>query len=231
MFSPCICGSSHLDLQTDEDEMYVLLSPSSTPKRSKKGTFYRGREIKNPYANRGLDKFSALLADLQNLKQKIYTQMGSDDISFVRFAFLNSNDVKPIIVKSKNKKQGAADKDEVEQNVVQSTGEAQETGGEEKRLGKSVSWKKMNYVMKWENWKKPRYYLPVAIILILALLAVYGRTFAVMCTSIGWYAIPTIRESSSSSLSSRKQKRKRDFSRKLSCKTVVSTNSSNGRGF
>lgn len=229
MFSLCICGSSHL--QTDEDDMYVL-SPSSTPRRgSKKGTFYRGREINNPYANRGLDKFSELLADLEGLKQKIYTQKGSHEISFVRFAFLNSNHVKPIIVKSKNKKQGAADKDEVEQNVVQSTGEAQETGGEEKRLGKSVSWKKMNYVMKWENWKKPRYYLPVAIILILALLAVYGRSFAVMCTSIGWYVIPTIRETSSSSLSSRKQKRKRDFSRKLSCKTVVSTNLSNGRGF
>lgn len=210
MFSICICGSSHL--QTDEDDIYVL-SPSSTPKRSKKGTFYRGREIKNPYANRGLDKFSALLADLEGLKQKIY--MGSsDEISFIRFAFSNSNDVKPIVVRSKNKKQSTADKDEVEMNGVQ------ETSGEEKRLSKSVSWKKMNYVMKWENWKKPRYYLPLAIILILVLLAVYGRKFAVMCTSIGWYVIPTIGESSSSSLSLRKQKSKKDFSRKLSCKTV-----------
>nr|GMD91384.1 uncharacterized protein LOC109169793 [Ipomoea batatas] len=76
MFNPFICGSSHLHV--DEDDMDVL-SPCSTPKRSKK------------------DK-----------KQKIYTQVGAEDISIVRFVFpANSDDVKPIVVKFKGKKESA----------------------------------------------------------------------------------------------------------------------------
>ncbi|XP_019174229.1 PREDICTED: uncharacterized protein LOC109169793 [Ipomoea nil] len=208
-----------------------VLSPCSTPRRSKKS----GRDSnnnKNPYANRGLDKFSALLADLEGKKQKIYTQVGAEDISIVRFVFpANSDDVKPIVVKFKGKKEsagrdenhaaktgGSPEKVEVEKRVMQSSSNDQK---EEKKLSKSVSWK---VDMKWEDLKKPRFYMPLTIVLILVFLAIYGRTFAILCTSIGWYVIPTIKgknSSSSSSFNSRnKPQRKKEYTRRFSEKNI-----------
>ncbi|XP_031108736.1 uncharacterized protein LOC116013227 [Ipomoea triloba] len=210
-----------------------VLSPCSTPKRSKKGGRDNNNNNKNPYANRGLDKFSALLADLEDKKQKIYTQVGAEDISIVRFVFpANSNDVKPIVVKFKGKKESAGrddnraaktgglpEKVEVEKRVMHSSNDQKEE--KKKKLSKSVSWK---MDMKWEDLKKPRFYMPLTIVLILVFLAIYGRTFAILCTSIGWYVIPTIRgkhSSSSSSFNSRnKPQRKKEYTRRFSEKNI-----------
>lgn len=198
------CGRSHLD--GDEYDLDDL-SPCSSPKGSSKKAAFN-----NPYADRGLDKFSALLADIEGMKKKIYTQRGSDQISFVCFAFSNSNRVKPIVVrrkKSKNKKRrpandrGAADKDGPEQRGIRSEGsEVQETGDEDRKKmpsSKGFSWE-MNH----------RYCLPVAVIMALVSLAVYGRAFAIMCASIGWYVIPINTESpdATSVRGSRKKMRK-----------------------
>ncbi|MCD9643733.1 hypothetical protein HAX54_031402 [Datura stramonium] len=220
MVNPFICGSFHH--QDHEDDMENL-SPCSTPKRSKKSlSRTRSSNKNNPYSDRGLDKFSALLADLEDKKQRIYSQIAPDDISFVRFVFSNSNDVKPIIVKLKDKKDNNK---KTESPKNQRTGEADEEGKAqpEKRAvvikKKRGSWKNV----KWEDLKSPMFYFPMTIIIVLVLLAIYGRSFAIMCTSIGWYLIPTIRGENSRS---RKPKRKKEYMRRFSEKSVVNTEGS-----
>ncbi|KAF2309635.1 hypothetical protein GH714_004394 [Hevea brasiliensis] len=85
--------------QEEEDEpLQQGSSPCSTPRKSRKST----KDSKNPYSTRGLDKFSALLADLEEKRQQIYSQVDSQDISFVRFVYSSSNDCVPIIVKLKD---------------------------------------------------------------------------------------------------------------------------------
>ncbi|XP_059281588.1 uncharacterized protein LOC132035344 [Lycium ferocissimum] len=220
MVNPFICGSFH---HQDEDDM-EMFSPCSTPKRSKKNlSRTRSSNKNNPYSDRGLDKFSALLAVLEDKKQRIYSQIGPDDISFVRFVFSNSNDVKPIVVKLKDKKPSTnviednkQTPEKIKSPKKQSTSEADKDRQEGKIEPKRVSWN-----LKWENLKRPMFYLPVTIILILVFLAIYGRSFAIMCTSIGWYLIPSI-GSSRSSTSTRKPKRKKEYTRRFSEKNLVS---------
>ncbi|KAL2505740.1 ZCF37 [Abeliophyllum distichum] len=217
-----ICGSGSFKQVEDDPEIW---SPCSTPKRSKKGTsFFRNKDSRNPYADRGLDKFYALLADLDEKRQKIYTQNGSEDISFVRFVYSNSNDVKPIVVKVKEKKQEKPNVPDVK--IQQNSSEAQSDKPtvetlkapnaaantddqvlEPRRKHKCLACRNF----KWQKLRQPYYYIPMIIILILILLSFYGRSFAILCTSIGWYLIPTIKGESSSS---RKPKRKKELSEK-----------------
>ncbi|XP_069148912.1 uncharacterized protein [Solanum lycopersicum] len=155
-------------------------------KRSKNSTY-------NPYANRGLDKFSKLLANLEDKKQKIYSE--SNDISFVRFVFSNSNSIKPIVIRVKDKNQtSSSDIDDDKQMIKKTMQEVSSNISEERK----VESKRRKYFrnLRLANLKKPTYYLPLAIILILVFLAVYGRCFAILCTSIGWYVIPIIKASS-----------------------------------
>ncbi|XP_049390957.1 uncharacterized protein LOC125855289 [Solanum stenotomum] len=222
MVNPFICGSFH---HQDDDDIEIF-SPCSTPKRTKK-SLLRSSNKNNPYSNRGLDKFSALLADLEDKKQRIYSEIAPDDISFVRFVFSNSNDAKPIIVKLKDKKSSKnyqeekiePPKKQMSREVYEDCQERKAESAEKRVIKKSVSnWSSM----KWENLKRPMFYLPLTIILILVFLAIYGRSFAIMCTSIGWYLIPTIRGGDSrSSISTRKPKRKKDYMRRFSEKSVV----------
>ncbi|CAI9777186.1 unnamed protein product [Fraxinus pennsylvanica] len=222
-----ICGSGSFN-QVEDDHPET---PCSTPKRSKKGTSFFRNKSKNPYAGRGLDKFYTLLADLDEKRQKIYAQNGSEDISFVRFVYSYSNDVKPIVVKVKEKKQEKTNISDVkiQQNLsqVQSDKPTVETlkapnaastdtdqVSEPRRKHKCLACRNF----KWQKLRQPYYYVPMIIILILILLLLYGRSFAILCTSIGWYLIPTTKGESSSS---RKPKRKKAYVRKLSEKKIV----------
>ncbi|GLT71184.1 hypothetical protein SLA2020_432180 [Shorea laevis] len=107
MLSSLICGAGSFRQEEEEDELWSLAnSPCSSPRKSsRRRSSHNNKQSKNPYSTRGLDKFSALLADLDEKRQKIYLQAGSQDISLVRFVHSNSNDWKPIIVKSKDKKE------------------------------------------------------------------------------------------------------------------------------
>ncbi|CAA2974627.1 Hypothetical predicted protein [Olea europaea subsp. europaea] len=223
-----ICGSGSFDHQVEDDP--ETWSPCSTPKRSKKGTSFFRSKSKNPYADRGLDKFYALLADLDEKRQEIYTRNGSEDISFVRFVYSNSNDVKPIVVKVKEKKQEKPNIPDVK--IQQNTSEvpSDELTVETLKIPTSADQvlepnpkRKRKYLVcrnfKWKKLRQPYYYIQMIIILILILLAVYGRSFAIICTSIAWYLIPTIKGGESSS--SRKPKRKKEYVRKLSGKKIV----------
>ncbi|XP_057794352.1 uncharacterized protein LOC131010705 [Salvia miltiorrhiza] len=227
-----ICGSGSFSNQDDGDhEAYA--SPCSTPKRSRRSTSFcklMGRDSgsKNPYADRGLDKFYALLADLDDKKQKIYTQKGSEDISFVRFVYANDSDsVKPIVVKVKEKNPPKSAKNLNEQRSFKSA--ADQNGGADAApppAGEAKSEKTMKKKrslrckesFKLEDLKHPHFYFPVMVVLILLFLAIYGRSFAILCTSIGWYLAPTIAGGSGAAAvaSERKPKRKKEYVRKKS---------------
>lgn len=245
-----VCGS--FGSQTEEDQLEELLGPCSTLKRATKKN--RDRDSKNPYANRGLDKFYALLAELEDKKQKIYTQKGSGDISLVRFVYSNSNNWKPIVVVNKLKKDGRKKQQTAtsahDDNAMMSSGNnysepldkypIESTATVSKEV---VEEKKMEVTNKMVTWRRrlglcvgdircPFVYLPVMIILILLFLAVYGKAFAVVCTSVSWYLLPIITASKDASTgfscppSKRPKKinnnqKKKEYARRYSEKSIV----------
>lgn len=226
MLNPLICGTFHPE-DDDDDEAYW--STSSTTRRSR-----RGRDSKNPYSSRGLDKFSALLADLEEKRQQIYSQVGSQDISFVRFAYSNSNDCVPIVVKLRDKKLENIKDNNVTHHSAQVVDdkfpiEAGAAANEFKQSGleTDVNTKKKT-PFSWKiwvgNWRQPSYYLPAIIIFILFLLTVFGRSVAILCTCLGWYLVPAIK--GGSSLDTKKPTKKKEYVRRKSDKMVVSDGSS-----
>ncbi|CAK9146480.1 unnamed protein product [Ilex paraguariensis] len=225
------CGSGSFHRQEDEDMEPSSLS--SARKGSRRKSSRRSKTSKNPYADRGLDKFSALLAELEDKKQKIYTEIGSDDISFVRFVYSNSNDIKPIVVKLKDKKQEnpivdnvqdqqmidsvASDKPQIE--LSKSVNEIGKPPNEsEQQNAKKKS--RFAWNMKMGNWGRPSYYLPAVIIFILLILTVSGRSFAILCTTFVWYMVPTIKGRSSNL---RRSKKKKDYGRRLSSQKMIAS--------
>ncbi|EYU25517.1 hypothetical protein MIMGU_mgv1a026636mg [Erythranthe guttata] len=252
-----ICGSGSFGNQDeDHQENESNGSPCPTPKRSKRSTSFckiicKDTTNKNPYADRGLDKFYALLADLDTKKQKIYTQKGSEEISFVRFVYANDSDqVKPIVVKIKDKnnhedKKFSSTKSLPKQqpqpvnsnnnnNITKSAAtisSAEVTKEESKESKENIPPPKKKRCLrscsaasfKLENMRHPFFYFPVILVLILLFLAVYGRSFAILCTSIGWYMLPSIVGGGFSSfpVSERKPKRKKEYVRRQSDKKIV----------
>lgn len=199
MCSPFSCGSFKSQEQDDFDE---LLSPCTTPNRSKSSRNHSNRrESKNPYANQGLDKFHALLAEFEDKKKKIYTQKGSEDISFIYFTNSNSGNWEPIIVRVK-KKETDANNTKAKQMEKSSETQAKHTI-EASRAVVEVRQPKEELIQrpntKVKNWRHIFGLLPVTIVLILLFLAMYGRSFAILCTTLGWYSVPMMKNKSSSS--------------------------------
>lgn len=231
MFSPLICGSFQ---DQEEDDFEFLRSCSQAKKPSRKPTRWHsfgGRNKdnnnnKNPYAGRGLDKFSALLAELDSKRQKIYTQKGSEDISLLGFVYSNSDDYKPIVVRLKKQPDKAKlDKKEENKSKTEATDNKvamiEQPKGDVKlsRIESDIKTSPKNISLvwdriKWKNLRRPGYYVPVIIILILVFLAIFGRSFAILCTTLGWYFIPTIQAYGSSGTSLKKMKK--DYVKALS---------------
>ncbi|CAL0322508.1 unnamed protein product [Lupinus luteus] len=228
MLKPFVCGTFH----HEDDDNPLLVSPGFSPRKSK-------RKYENPYSTRGLDKFSELLADLDEKRQKIYSEMNPNDISFVRFVYSNTDDFVPIVVKVKNKDHHKQHRSE-EMRVVKArhltpsksmdnttTKSNAATVEERKQQPKlELEAKKSMKNFSWNMWK-PSFYVPIIIILILMLLTMFGRSFATLCTCVLWYIIPTLKDFSSS-LNPRKSMHKKDHIRGLSeIKKVVVTNEVN----
>ncbi|PWA75795.1 hypothetical protein CTI12_AA238550 [Artemisia annua] len=250
MCTSFICGSFN---NLEEDDFEVLWPSPTTPSRkSRRHRFYcRSRkENKNPYANRGLDKFEALLADLEDRKQKIFTQKGSHYISFVRFVYKNSNDVKPIIVRLRDPRRPDKDhhhhkqinfKDtqssplpklqasddhhqnlEPRENVMNDTMiEAQKAQHARPLINHvtqifRVGQLKRSLKRKFEDWWMPSYNLPLFVIMVMVFLTFFGRSLAIICTSIAWYMIPTIDGTLENTTTKPKKMIKNEHSRKPS---------------
>ncbi|KAD6119088.1 hypothetical protein R6Q59_025188 [Mikania micrantha] len=225
-----MCGS----LNNQEDDFQVFFSSPQPPRKARSHKcccIKKKQNNKNPYSNRGLDKFEALLADLDDKKRKIFTQKGSQYISFVRFMYSNSNGVKPIIVWLKHPSKHL-DKDHHKQNKHEDnksssipklqgsvldhhhhrrrhseppgevtsaarikTIEAHHAKPLINKLSKKVSsvqyWK-LHLKRKLDEWWTPSYNLPLFVILVMFFLTFFGRSLAIICTSIAWYMIPTV---------------------------------------
>ncbi|KVH99465.1 uncharacterized protein LOC112514663 [Cynara cardunculus var. scolymus] len=221
-----ICGSSG----NQEDDFEVLWPSQRKTTRRHSFCSRSNKDSKNPYSNRGLDKFEALLADLDGKRQKIFTQKGSEDISFVRFVYSNSNDVKPIVVKIKDqRKQDQKLKAENPKTAELSPPHppnSNKTGGGTRVEGAKPSIdlckKKDQWRRKVGDWWKPWFCLPLFVILILVFLVFFGRSFAILCTSLGWYLVPATSE-----INPKRQKKmvKKEYARKSSEKMIISPRS------
>ncbi|BAT82585.1 hypothetical protein LR48_Vigan07g264500 [Vigna angularis] len=196
--SPFVCGTFHNEY--DDDDTCLVASPLSSPRK------YKRKDSKsNPYSSRGLDKFSQLLADLDEKRQKIYSQTNPHDISFVRFVYSNTDDIVPVVVKVKKNNKDHKHQSQELKGVMRSrttlthTSESMVTDTEERNQPKreknhgKVAEKKFSWDMG-----KPSFYLPVVMVLILLLLVVFGRSASTVYTCVLWYVISTVRSSSPS---------------------------------
>uniref|UniRef100_A0A0D3C8Z7 ZCF37 n=1 Tax=Brassica oleracea var. oleracea TaxID=109376 RepID=A0A0D3C8Z7_BRAOL len=180
-----------------------MLSPFSSPKRSRK-------ESKNPYSNRGLDKFSALLSELDEKRQSIYAnRLDSDGPPLVRFVFKSSGECVPVMIKTKKvtKKKVDGQEDDLKIKTESKTKEAKEI----KETESETTEKKQRCVLN-ENLEKisrPNRFLPVTVMLVLVFLVFFGRTVSIMCTCIVWYLVPMIKEQSRKKGSTYKTKKKK----------------------
>ncbi|KAE8723932.1 ZCW7 isoform 1 [Hibiscus syriacus] len=176
------------------------------------------KDIKNPYSNRGLDKFSALLSDLEDKRREIYLQTGSQDITLLRFMYKNSTDCVPVVVKLKDEKREPKTKpletkgnhQPEDKHPMQILKEAKDVIKEISRL--QLDSENTHEKKKWFSWRRPSYYLPAFFVLILVLLVFFGRSVSVLFTCIGWYIVPTIQGESCSK--ARRATKKKDHVQK-----------------
>ncbi|XP_057774860.1 uncharacterized protein LOC130993839 [Salvia miltiorrhiza] len=152
------------------------LSRQSTWKRSR--LIGKDSRKRNPYAEGGLDKFHKLLGDVEEEKQQIYRQIGAENISFVRFIYSDSfKHVRPIVVRVKNNlKLGPSN------NSDEEIGDETE---EEEVVMMKMRWHESSWLC-----------IGVMIVLVLVLVAIYGRSFAILCATVMWYLFPLISSSS-----------------------------------
>ncbi|KAG9440552.1 hypothetical protein H6P81_020717 [Aristolochia fimbriata] len=227
-----LCGSrsfSHVD-----EAPWAPEAPRRTRKKNR-----------NPYSGRGLDKFARVLAELEARREKIVSQMGPQEVPLVRFAYSNSEDWVPIVVKLKNPKgekiadpvkprnhhqfrrSASACFHPVSETAQKSVLEKKEaappltttttTESEQRKTKRSFSWKLkqggIGTLMKW----RPAYNWPLVFVLILLCLAVFGRSFAIICTSVWWYMAPILTGQSEDL----RKSLKKDYGRRMSGKKLT----------
>ncbi|GAB2222485.1 hypothetical protein Droror1_Dr00013708 [Drosera rotundifolia] len=239
-----ICGSNsvpHDDHHDDESDRITCKSANSSPRKTCSSSRNTSKDNKNPYSSRGLDKFSALLAEVEEKRQKVYTEHDPEEISLVRFVFSYHDSVlKPLVIKkstaagsssskSSSKKtsrnnSGPLHHDNHHQHHQLATAAAsappavtigernQTVTGDEDKAGKK-SW-------TIDMMKQPRYYWPAIVVLILLFLALFGRSGAILCTSLGWYLLPTMTDHGISSNLKRSTQKKDYYSTKFSDKQL-----------
>ncbi|XP_074270790.1 uncharacterized protein LOC141594667 [Silene latifolia] len=219
MVSGFICGTNSLPRDEDGEHERQTRSADSSPRKS------RSKSNKNPYSTRGLDRFSALLTEIEEKRQRIYSKVDPQEISLVRFVYTDDHEFKPIVVKAKSSK-GANTEHQREKQPKPDTSRTHKSGpivATNENPNNSRN-EKMMKKAKICNWMEPKIYLPMIVIAILVCLLAFNRSFAIMCTSIGWYVLPTIINGSYSTSNLRTSFKKKDFAkRKLSDKKIMST--------
>ncbi|GAB2269644.1 hypothetical protein Dimus_004569 [Dionaea muscipula] len=168
-------------------------------------------EEENPFAARGLKQFCALLAEIEEKRQRIYSEVGAEAISLIQFVYSTDNKCKPIVVKAKK-----GEKEEEEEEVKAKEEEAAaaviplsaasdiHVAKEEKPTSSLTSLKVQQC-----------YWLPLTFVMASLLLALFGRSAAILCASIVWYLVPNSsllaqNESTSASASASMMKKKLD---------------------
>ncbi|CAN6300422.1 unnamed protein product [Urochloa humidicola] len=211
MFCECGTGSfKHVDEDPEEVDLGCGGGSPSPRGRRKHG----GGKV-NPYAGRGLDRYSNVLSELEARRAKILRRVvGSGDAGavLVRFALQSNGRWTPVVVKlpdqpplikgkgaaaaAGKKTPRAASPPLISAAPLGSSPDPaaspREREGGKKTAAKvparraSFSWGRIR-----RSWR-PSSYLPAAIVLTLVSLAVFGRVFAICLTSIWWYVLPTL---------------------------------------
>ncbi|KAK1274992.1 hypothetical protein QJS04_geneDACA001717 [Acorus gramineus] len=229
------CGGASLT-HMDEDDLWG----PSTPRGG--GGSRRKQINKNPYSARGLDKFEKVLAELEARREKIVSQTGSQGpVPEIRFVYSNSQEWVPIIVrqppppppqpnkklqeellmKAANPIPTSLPNQKNEESMVAVPVTLDDNNNKKKKImKKSLSMSERGGIV--ENMLRWRfsYYWPVVMILILLCLVMSGRTFAIFCTSIWWYMVPSIRGGGSYSKRRSISMGKKEYGRRLSEKKL-----------
>ncbi|XP_071733309.1 uncharacterized protein [Rutidosis leptorrhynchoides] len=181
-----ICGTFNNQEEDDFEALCPYSPPPSRKARSHKFCSRRKKaNNKNPYSSRGLDKFEALLADIDDKKRKIFTQKDpkrkDKDHHPKQNNLKDTNDHTSIPT--------------LQDSTLDHMTEDKETQHAEPSIDTKIirvdQWK-LNLKRKFEELWMPSYNLPLFVILVLIFLTLFGRSLAIICTSIAWYLIPTI---------------------------------------
>ncbi|XP_076888980.1 uncharacterized protein LOC143539587 [Bidens hawaiensis] len=160
----------------------------------------------NAYSDCGLDKFEALVADLDEKRHKILAQKGCEDVSLVKFIYRSSsNEIEPIVIKlldhRKHHNTSLLHTPKVDHLMKLSTIKQNNDGNEAKEDNTAPlvndPRKKIRSDQckrKIGEWRKSCYYFALFVIMILVLLMFSGRSLVILCTSIGWYLVPNVKE-------------------------------------
>jgi len=199
----CECGTGSFK-HVDEGPEDISCGGSRSPRGRRKP----GGKV-NPYAGRGLDRFSVVLAELETRRARILRRVGSDTgLVLVRFVQSNGGWT-PVVVKLPDEEQlkhGAADAKKPRAaapplppapasstSPLDPASPMEREGGEK---GKKATTTKVPARRASFSWgtrvRRPSRYWPAVIVLTLVSLAVFGRVFAICLTSIWWYVLPTL---------------------------------------
>lgn len=192
------CGTGSFKQYVDEDPAARGISGVSPKARRKHG----GGKA-NPYAARGLDKFSTVLSELESRRDKILRRVGSDT-GLVMVRFVQSNGGwDPIVVKLPDEQQlkdvASAKKPKASTAAApaqpaasSSTPPDTASPREGAASARAKAPARRAAAFSWGRMRRPECYWLAVMVLTLVSLTVFGRVFAICCTSIWWYLVPTL---------------------------------------
>ncbi|WOL17639.1 hypothetical protein Cni_G26432 [Canna indica] len=227
-----MCGRRNLKI--------IDLGEARPPKKKK--MMMKEKKI-NPYSTVGRDKFSDLLADLEARRARIMANAaGSPEEAAsmsVQFTYTASNDCVPVVVRRKDVNTGKQFDDSQSESrpaavklvlVKQEEppplvdGAAEERAVEKERdaaegvspdyrkvMKKSLSWCVEEVMRGWPwrmNWLIP------ALVLIPCCLLMFGKAFAICCTTVWWYLVPLM-EGDRGEISNKRCVRKKKKKKKI----------------
>ncbi|KAL5197665.1 hypothetical protein ABZP36_001177 [Zizania latifolia] len=183
-----------------------------------------GGKKENPYASRGLEKFSTVVSELESRREKILRRVGpaadgGDHRVLVRFVQSEAKGWVPIVVKlppeeeqqrqqegCKKQKQTASTtsssppqptppasepaspKEDVKlSSAAKAAAAAAAVPAKKKAAGAGERWS-----WSWGKSVRPQHYMPFVAVLLLVSVVVFGRVFAICCTSVWWYLVPIL---------------------------------------
>lgn len=210
----CECGTGSFK-HVDEDSEDLGCTGGGSPRERRK---HGGGKV-NPYAERGLDRFSVVLSELETRRAKILRRVGSDT-GLVLVRFVQSNgDWTPVVFKlpeeppppSKKKAAGATKNPRAaaasspppapaspRSPLEHASPREREGASSSATTAKVVATSKTKVPARkasfsWgRGMRRPSRYWPSVIVLTLVSLAVFGRVFAICLASIWWYVLPTL---------------------------------------
>ncbi|KAJ8455447.1 hypothetical protein OPV22_035141 [Ensete ventricosum] len=223
------CGT--VSFKNVDADPWTPPSPKAAAKKKKAG--------ENPYSARGLDKFSTLVAELEARKERVLAKAASQGAAaMVRFTYSGPNEWIPIIVKIRDPQVEAGKPSDVEklkappppvQDISEAyppekdVGEGVETVAPERKPKGHFSWG-VRGAKGWsgKNWR-PSYHWPLVAVLMLLCLVMFGRVFAICCTTVWWYMVPIMQGESGEGVrrSIKKKTKKKDYGRRLSDKRMA----------